>query len=361
MLSSTPSAAVLNRALRIFFSEFVRVSLRNPGQAGFYARTVLWQRRAARRRARHAREGLHVPPIAVLSVTHRCNLRCTGCYAHELRGGAADQITPRKLRSIVEEADELGISFIPVVGGEPLLRPEIVDIARDHPRVIFLLVTNGMLLDEGLIAKLKTQRNTVPVLSIEGTRAETDARRGRGVHERLREKMTALRRAGIFFSLSFTVTRQNFDVVTHSEFLSSAVKEGCRLFFFVEYTPVKPGTDDWVLTDAQRRNMKALLESFRAEHPAIFIGLPWDEEEQGGCLAAGRGFIHVSASGDLEPCPFAPFSDTNLLNVSLRDALRSTFLRRMRENHQLFAETEGGCSLWKHREAVEAMLEQRAE
>ena len=52
----------LNLGLRIFFSEFVRVSLSRPSQALFFARTVLWQGRAARRRARVAREGVHVPP-----------------------------------------------------------------------------------------------------------------------------------------------------------------------------------------------------------------------------------------------------------------------------------------------------------
>jgi len=61
----------LNLGLRIFFSEFVRVSLRRPSQALFFARTVLWQGRAARRRARLAREGVHVPPIAIFSITNK--------------------------------------------------------------------------------------------------------------------------------------------------------------------------------------------------------------------------------------------------------------------------------------------------
>ena len=62
----------LNRGLRIFFSEFVRVSLRHPAQAVFFARTVWWQMRASRVRAREAREGLHVPPIVIFSITNRC-------------------------------------------------------------------------------------------------------------------------------------------------------------------------------------------------------------------------------------------------------------------------------------------------
>ena len=105
--------------------------------------------------------------------------------------------------------------------------------------------------------------------------------------------------------------------------------------------------------------MKRLLASFRQRFHAVFIAVPWDEEEQGGCLASGRGFVHISASGDLEPCPFAPYSDTNLLTVSFRDALRSRFLAAMRENHDMFAETEGGCALWKNKQAVESLLRRK--
>jgi len=346
----------LNLGLRIFFSEFVRVSLRHPGQAVFFARTVAWQAAAARRRARAAAEGLHVPPIAIFSITNRCNLRCKGCYAQALRGDAPDDLPPGRMRGIVEEAEELGISFFVIAGGEPLVRPEIVDIARDHPRVVFLLFTNGLLLDEALVARLAALRNVVPVLSIEGNEAETDGRRGRGVHERLTDRMELLRRAGIFFSLSMTVTSANFDTVTDVPFVEAAVRAGCRLFFHVEYTPLRPGSDAWVLGDEQRAAMKGLVASLRQRFPAVFVAVPWDEEEQGGCLASGRGFVHISARGDLEPCPFAPYSDTNVLAMPLRQALASRFLRVMRENHSMFAETEGGCALWKNRDAVQALL-----
>jgi MoaA/NifB/PqqE/SkfB family radical SAM enzyme len=84
------------------------------------------------------------------------------------------------MRGIVAEADELGISFFVIAGGEPLTRPEIVDIARDFPHIVFLLITNGLLLSPELIARLAGLHNVVPVLSIEGNRAETDERRGRG-------------------------------------------------------------------------------------------------------------------------------------------------------------------------------------
>jgi len=84
-----------------------------------------------------------------------------------------------------------------------------------------------------------------------------------------------------------------------------------------------------------------------------------DEEGQGGCLASARGFVHISASGDMEPCPFAPFSDTNVLSMPLREALGSQFLGLMRASHSKFMETAGGCALWKNRDAVESLPRRR--
>jgi MoaA/NifB/PqqE/SkfB family radical SAM enzyme len=137
-------------------------------------------------RARHAAEGLTVPPIAIFSITNRCNLRCKGCYAQAIRGDEPDGISTERMRSIVVEADELGISFFVIAGGEPLTRPEIVDIARAFPHIVFLLVTNGLLLSPALIKELAGMRNVVPVLSIEGNQAETD--------ERLRSRFLGLMR-----------------------------------------------------------------------------------------------------------------------------------------------------------------------
>jgi MoaA/NifB/PqqE/SkfB family radical SAM enzyme len=99
------------------------------------------------------------------------------------------------------------------------------------------------------------------------------------------------------------------------------------------------------------------LNGYRSRHPALFIAVPRDEDDVGGCLSAGRGFIHINAAGDVEPCPFAPFSDVNLRNTSLRDALRSPLLSAIRDVPELARETGGGCILWKERERVQSLLQ----
>ncbi|MDD4898961.1 MAG: hypothetical protein PHY70_06245, partial [Methanocellales archaeon] len=75
---------VLNQALNIFLKDALRVALTNPLQAYSFVRTLRWQQKAARVRSKLEREGIHVPPIMILSVTNRCNLHCKGCYHQAL-------------------------------------------------------------------------------------------------------------------------------------------------------------------------------------------------------------------------------------------------------------------------------------
>ncbi len=106
----------------------------------------------------------------------------------------------------------------------------------------------------------------------------------------------------------------------------------------------------------QKQTLQAVLADYNRRFPALFIGFPGNEEIYGGCLAAGRGFVHVSPSGDLEPCPAAPFSDANLTAVPLRDALQSRLLGRIRDEHNLLTETSGGCALRANRAWVQELV-----
>jgi MoaA/NifB/PqqE/SkfB family radical SAM enzyme len=348
---------VLNESLNVFFKDALRVTFRNPSQAYFFLRTVLWQKKAARIRSNWEKQGIHIPPIMIFSVTNRCNLHCKGCYHQALRQSPQAEMGEDKLRSIVAEAKELGIYFVVIAGGEPLVRREILDITKGFPEIIFLLFTNGLLINEEILMRLRGQKNVVPVISLEGYETDTDERRGKGVYQGLQRIVRKFKGQGIFWSVSLTVTRSNFTTITNEQFVKNLVSLGCKLFFFVEYTPISEGTEDWLLTDEQRASLLTIRNSLRSRFPALFIAVPGDEEEIGGCLSAGRGFVHISPEGNVEPCPFAPYSDTNLRDSSLKDALQSEFLKTIRQDHEHLSETEGGCALWARREWVRSLLQ----
>ena len=351
----------LNIAIRRYLKDAVRITLKDPSQARFFLRMLRSQREAARTRQKWENKGLHVPPFLIASVTNRCNLQCKGCYAqaHAQHRPLGAEMSEYKLRSVIAEARELGISAILFAGGEPFVRKELTSITRDFPEIIFPIVTNGTLLDDALIQKLKEQRNVWPVLSIEGLEGDTNGRRGNGVHQRVQTAMKRLKDNGIFFGCSLTVTRSNVSTITDEHFMQDLIKAGGKLFFFVEYVSINEETEDWVLTNEQRADLLAAADAFRATLPGLFIAFPGDEKQFGGCLAAGRGFVHISPEGNLEPCPFSPYSDTNLRDVSLKEGLQSHFLQAIRQNHSQLTETVGGCALWTEREWVRSLLPEK--
>lgn len=370
-------ARILDRSLGTFFWQSARFSIGRPTRAAEFVRTVRWQGAAAKRRTRLAETGVQVPPIIIFSITRNCNLQCAGCYARSLHGALGQaavvdgcnpglkgwpvsptesELSSSRLESIVAEAEQLGVSFFVIAGGEPLMRPEILDIAARFRRVLFLLATNGTLLAEDTRSRLERLPNVVPLLSLEGSRLETDKRRGAGTYERLRDAMEDLRKSGVFFGCSITLTNQNFSMVLDDQFVHGLVKSGSRFFLYLEFTPTDPRTQSWVLTDTQREEMSFHLHALRKRHRALFVAVPWDELAVGGCLSAARGFVHINALGDLEPCPFAPYSDANLTHTTLLDALRSPFLATLRAMPELSEYSGDGCPLWKNREQVEHLL-----
>lgn len=357
MRKNTFSISLLNKSLRIFFFDALRIALKKPAQAYTFFQTIKWLHKAAGKRSGWQKKGIKIPPIIIFSITNKCNLQCTGCYAQALHGETeSEEISSDRMRTIIKEARDLGVSFFVLAGGEPFMRQEILDITKDFPEIIFLVFTNGLLIDEGMLQSLKRQKNVIPLISLEGYEKETDKRRGEGVYSSLQKLMSKMRQENIFFGTSLTLTRPDLERLTSAPFIKTLLEAGCKFFLFLEYTPIQEGTENLVLTSEQRTRLMNLIASYRKQWPALFIAVPGDEAAVGGCLAAGRGFVHINAEGDLEPCPFAPFSDTNLKNSSLKDALQSELLEKIRQHPEILTVTEGGCALWKRREWVKTLL-----
>ncbi len=354
--ASVQPSQLLETSLSRFVRDALSLVLRVPSLLGTMLRFARGQRRAARVRASWESRGTHVPPLMIASITETCNLRCKGCYAMAHRHGAENELTTARWSGLFREASGLGISFVLVAGGEPFARGEVIEAAAGTPDTLFAVFTNGLLIAPRAIEAIRRSHNVVPIISLEGPQRETDSRRGPGVYRRVMQAMGRLRSTGITFGASLTVTSVNLDVVTSPAFIRSLIGAGARIVFFVEYTPIEPGTEALALSESQRAELRRRVKAFHAERRALFVAFPGDEERYGGCLAAGRGFIHVDPQGRLEPCPFAPFSDTSVRETSLAEALRSPFLAAIRENHGRLTETRGGCALWAERDWVQTLL-----
>lgn len=354
--SSGFSSAHLNKSLLVFFKDALRVAIKNPGQAWTFLRTLKWLRQAAKKRTSWKKAGVPVPPIIIFSITNECNLKCEGCYAQALHNFSENELNDEELERIVKEASDLGVSFFVVAGGEPFMRRALLDITEKYPEMIFLVFTNGLLIDDSILIRLTKQRNVIPLVSLEGYEKETDGRRGEGTYARILKLLAQMRQRNMFFGTSLTLTEQTFETLTSTSYVEHLAGIGCKFFIYLEYTPILPETEQLVLPPEQREELMRRLENYRRRFPALFIAVPGDEAAEGGCLSSGRGFVHINAVGDLEPCPYAPFSDVNLKTVSLKIGLQSRLLKELRKHPEELRVDQGGCVLWKKREWVQSFL-----
>ncbi len=354
----------MNKGIKNISDTAGRFYLGNRRGQSFMLHMVSALRRSAKIRAQHEQNGTHIPPFLIASIATECNLRCAGCYARA-NGSCGDrqmqeQLTAGDWRRVFQEASDIGISFILIAGGEPLLRRDVIEAATGFENIIFPVFTNGTMINEDYLNLFDQHRNLIPVLSIEGDAEKTDARRGNGVSKKVGQAIKRLKERGILFGASITVTTENQNEVTEPVFVQYLRESGCGLVFYVEYIPVEKNTDHLILDEDNLRILAARIDGLRGNRNnkgMILLSFPGDEEAMGGCLAAGRGFFHINATGGAEPCPFSPYSEMNLKEQSILTVLQSPFFERVREISAAEAMNhKGGCTLFQYEEEVTQAL-----
>ncbi|WP_028519732.1 radical SAM protein [Ruminococcus flavefaciens] len=339
----------------------LKATLRNPRESAFMMKFAAASRSASKKRRTAEDRGEHIPPFLIASITSKCNLHCAGCYSRcshaTVDSEPVKQLSDEEWLRIFTEADEMGISFILLAGGEPMLRRGIMEAAGTRQNIMFPIFTNGTYIDEEYLKLFDRCRNLVPIMSIEGGRDLTDRRRGKGIYDTLMENMEKFRARGLIFGASVTVTTENYKEVTSDAFLDGLAERGCKAVIFVEYVPVTEASSGLAPTDTEREYLMDRIGVLREERSEmVYIAFPGDEKSSGGCVAAGRGFFHINSHGGAEPCPFSPYSDVNVRDTSLRQAMQSPLFTALRSGDMLLEDHSGGCVLYEKRELVEALL-----
>ena len=260
--------------------------LSNPREAKFAFRMQqLFAKSEKRRKKVQEKEGIDVPPFLISSISTTCNLHCKGCYARS-NGIANDQeaerkatMTPQQWQQIFTEAADMGINFSLLAGGEPMMRKDIQEAVAEVKDMIFPIFTNGTLIGPSYIEFLRKHLNMVPIISIEGTAMGSDERRGQGVFKRAMQSMELLKQEDLFFGTSITVTTENYQMVTTSEFIDQLRSYGCKIVFYIEYVPTEAGTEHLAFIDEHVAEMEQVLETRREEYEdIIFLSFPGDEK-----------------------------------------------------------------------------------
>ncbi|RMH05710.1 MAG: radical SAM protein [Nitrospirae bacterium] len=283
------------------------------------------------------------PYLVALNLTKRCNLKCAHCYldATTKAGGGSDELTTEECRTLINQIAEVNRGCLLVItGGEPLVRPDILEIVRHAVAQGFMVVlgTNGMLIDDRM-AKTLVDIGVMGVgISIDSLDpSKHDAFRGvAGAWKAAVAGIEACKRHGLQFQIHFSAQPMNYrelpDVVEWAHHLGAKV---LNVFFMVctgrgeELTDISPTQYEEVLTflvDCQSRYQDMLVRARCAPH---FKRLAYEKEPTspltkaqgymgGGCLA-GTNYARVTPTGDLTPCPYMPLSAGNVRTQSFAE------------------------------------------
>ncbi len=290
------------------------------------------------------RLGFSPPSFLVVAPSGRCNLHCTGCYACSDSGPAAELDFDTFDRILTEKEQLWGSYFTVITGGEPFLwkdqGKDLIDMAAKHSSNLFMVYTNGTLIDEELAQRLEQVGNVTPAISVEGFEQETDQRRGKGVHQHVLNALKNLRKAGVPFGISVTATRHNWDVITSDAFADYYfIQQGATYGWMFQYMPIgRKHTLDLMVTPEQRLEMlKRTWHLVRDKR--VFVADFWNSGALvDGCISAGRagGYMYVQWDGDVTPCAFIPYSTHNIYEVyrnggNLNTLLNTPLMWRIRE------------------------------
>jgi len=287
---------------------------------------------AKTRAAAREKYGCNVPWAILMDPTSACNLKCTGCWAAEY--GHTLNLTLDELESIIKQGEELGTYVYLYSGGEPLVRKkDIITLCERHPECLFTAFTNGTLIDEAFADEMLRVKNFVPAISVEGFEKETDFRRGAGTFQATQRAMKLLRERRLLFGISCCYTSKNAEFIGSEEYFDAMISWGAKFCWFFTYMPVGKGAvTDLMATAEQREFMYHQVREFRKTKPLFTMDFWNDGEYVGGCIAGGRCFLHINAGGDIEPCAFAHYSDSNIRTDTLLEAYRKPMFMGYHDN-----------------------------
>jgi len=300
----------------------------------------------------------YVPRCLLLDPTSRCNLHCTGCWAAGYN--RHDDLSYETLDDILTQAEELLIGYCFLSGGEPLVRKEdLVRLCGAHQKISFSAFTNGLLIDEAFADKIAELGNFTVAISIEGFREDTDFRRGQGVYDKAVKAMDILRDRGIEFAFSTCYHSRNYQVIASDEFLDFMLEKGCKMGWLFTYIPVGNNADlSLVCTPEQRAYVREKINRYNERKKMTIIDFWNNGHLAAGCVAASTGFVHINSRGDIEPCAFCHYSDSNIHTTSLKDALRSPFFRAFREAQPFSDNPLRSCPLIDMPQKLVAVVEE---
>jgi len=300
------------------------------------------------------KRGEYFPPFLFISVISSCQLRCQGCWVDV--AAPAKKLSLDDLNKIVSDAKAHGNSYFGILGGEPFLHPQLLDLFAAHPDCYFQVFTNGQLITDEVAGRLRRLGNVTPLISIEGSETVSDERRGRSeVLARTLAGLEACRRHRLLLGVATSVCQTNLDMVSET-WLRRLIAMGVHYVWFNTYRVVGPKpAPHLALRPEQVLAVRRFIVQMRARLPLAIVDAYWDDRGEALCPMATGVSHHIGPGGDIEPCPVLQFATATVTDgPSLYETMtRSAFLRDFRETA---ARTTRGCIVLERPDLVRELV-----
>ncbi|MCD8363618.1 MAG: radical SAM protein [Lachnospiraceae bacterium] len=303
-------------------------------------------------------EGCNVPWAILLDPTSACNLHCTGCWAAEY--GNQLNLSVETIDSIIRQGKKLGTYMYIYTGGEPMVRKkDLIRICEMHPDCEFLAFTNGTLIDEAFCQEMLRVKNFVPAISLEGFEEANDSRRGSGVYQKVNRAMDLLKTYKLPFGLSVCYTSNNYADISSEKFFDYIIDKGALFVWLFHYMPVGNDAATALLPSPEQRKLVCeRIREFRKTKSIFSMDFQNDAQYVGGCIAGGRYYLHINARGDVEPCVFIHYSNCNIHDTTLLDALKSPIFMEYHRKQPFNENMFQPCPMLENPECLPEMVKE---
>ena len=308
---------------------------------------------------RRAQQGVYFPPFLYLSILNSCNLRCQGCWVDV--ESPRESIELERLHRLINEAKSHGNSFFGLLGGEPFMHPQLLDLVEQQSDAYFQIFTNGQLITDKVADRLRRAGNATPLISIEGREVVSDQRRGKkDVFARtLRGLDTAIRHR-LLTGVATSVCQSNIRDLLNESWIDELIDRGVHYVWFHSYRPVGPMmNEDLGLSREQLVETRQFITEMRAKKPIGIVDAYYDHDGQALCPMATGISHHVNPKGGVEPCPIIQFANESIDDDRgiYRTLTESSFLKDFRETT---ARETRGCVMLERPDLVEGLVKKHA-
>ncbi len=272
------------------------------------------------------------------------------------------RISPEAFHRLVAEAKEMGNVFFGIVGGEPFMHPDLLDMLAAHPDCYFQIFTHGQFITRDIAKRMRELGNVSPLISVEGTETVSDERRGRP--DVLSKTMQGLQNCldeKVFTGVCTSLCQTNFADLMTEQWIDRLIEMGVLYNCVPRLSADGTERESGALPDdpAQQRQAREFVVNMRPKKPIIIVDVYYDDQGQALCPAATGLSHHINPWGDIEPCPIVQFTKESIHPKDDARPLREKFLNSafLRDFRELAQTTTRGCIVLERPDLLKKLVE----